>query len=146
TIYCAAAGNALAGLIALWVSRGNGTSPAVTVLAGKGNPDSNTPQPASFGFLHVLFAVVGGTAFAYEIAWTRLLGITIGSSTYAFTLMLAAFLLGTVMGGALFHRFGGSRKISIATLSRTQIGIGVAALSSLVLFPWMAGMVPELLR
>ena len=147
TIYCAAAGNALAGLIALWVSQENGAYPAVTVLAGKAYPDSKTPHSTSFGFLHVLFAVVGSTAFAYEIAWTRLLGITIGSSTYAFTLMLAAFLLGTVMGGAFFHRFfGGSRKISIATLSRTQTGIGLAALSSLVLFPWMAAMVPGLLR
>jgi spermidine synthase len=147
TICCAAAVNALAGLIALWISNGNRAALAVKVLPRKVNPDRNTPQETSFNFLLFLFAVVGSTAFAYEIAWARLLGITIGSSTYAFTLMLAAFLLGTVMGSAFFHRFfGGSQKISIATLSRTQIGIGMAALSSLVLFPWMAAMVPELLR
>jgi predicted membrane-bound spermidine synthase/tetratricopeptide (TPR) repeat protein len=147
TICCAAAVNALAGLIALWVSNENPTAPAVKVLPRKITPDRNTPQQPTFRFLLFLFAVVGSTAFAYEIAWTRLLGITIGSSTYAFTLMLAAFLLGTVMGSAFFHCFfGGSRKISIATLSRAQIGIGMAALSSLVFFPWMAAMVPELLR
>ena len=147
TIGCAAAVNALAGLIALSVSRENRRAPAVSVLPRKVNSDRNTPQQISFRFLLVLFAVVGSTAFAYEIAWTRMLGITIGSSTYAFTLMLAAFLLGTALGSVFFHRFfGSSRKISIATLSRTQIGIGIAALSSLVLFPWMAAIVPELLR
>ena len=147
TIWCAAAGNALAGLIALWVSKGDRSAPVVKILPLKVNPDRNTPQQVSFTFLLFLFAVVGSTAFAYEIAWTRLLSITIGSSTYAFTLMLAAFLLGTVIGSAFFHHFfGSSRRISIATLSRTQIGIGMAALSSLVLFPWIAAMVPELLR
>src|ERR1051325_1849784 len=146
TIGCAAAANALAGLIALRVSNEKRTAPAVKVLPRKVNPDRKTPQPATFRFLLPLFAVVGSTAFAYEIAWTRLLGITIGSSTYAFTLMLAAFLLGTVIGSAFFHRFfRGPRKISIATLSWAQVGIGVASLSSLVLFPWIAAMVPGLL-
>jgi len=147
TICCAVAVNVLAGLIALWVSKEDRTAPAVKDLSRKVSSDRNTPQQISFNFLLFLFAVIGSTAFAYEIAWTRLLSITIGSSTYAFTLMLAAFLLGTVIGSACFHRFfAGSRKISIATLSRTQIGIGMAALSSLVLFPWMAAIVPELLR
>jgi len=147
TICCAAAANALAGLIALWASKENRSAPVVRALPRRVNPDRNTPQQISFTFLLFLFAVVGSTAFAYEIAWTRLLGIMIGSSTYAFTLMLAAFLLGTVIGSAFFHRFfASSRKISIATLSRTQIGIGMGALSSLVLFPWIAAIVPELLR
>jgi spermidine synthase len=147
TICCAVAANALAGLIALWIPNENRSAPAVKVLPKKGNPDRNTPQQATSRVLLFLFAVVGSTAFAYEIAWTRLLAITIGSSTYAFTLMLAAFLLGTVIGSAFFHRFfAGSGRISITTFSRTQIGIGMAALSSLVLFPWVAGMVPELLR
>ena len=147
TICCAAAVNAVAGLIALSVPNENRSAAAVRILPRKGNADRNTPQPAKSCFLLFMFAVVGSTAFAYEIAWTRMLAITIGSSTYAFTLMLAAFLLGTVMGSALFHRFfAGSGKISIATFSRTQIGIGMAALSSLVLLPWMAAMVPELLR
>jgi len=147
TIGCAAAVNALAGLIALWASNENRTSPPAKVLPRKVSPDRNTPQEFSFRFLLFLFAVVGSTAFAYEIAWTRLLAITIGSSTYAFTLMLAAFLLGTVIGSAFFHRFfAASRKVSITTFSRTQIGIGMAALSSLVLFPWMAAIVPDLLR
>lgn len=146
-ICCGATLNGLAGLVAFWVSNANHSAPAVKVLPRKVNYERKSAEQTSFGLLLFLFAVVGSTAFAYEIAWTRLLAITIGSSTYAFTLMLAAFLFGTVIGSAFFHRFfGGGRKVSIATLSRTQIGIGMAALSSLVLSPWMAAIVPELLR
>src|SRR5580704_15747053 len=102
TICCAAAVNAVAGLIALSVPNENRSVAAVRVLPRKGNAERNTPQQAKSRILLFLFAIVGSTAFAYEIAWTRLLAITIGSSTYAFTLMLAAFLLGTVMGSAFF--------------------------------------------
>jgi len=37
-------------------------------------------------FLYICFALVGATAMAYEIGWTRLLSTQLGSSTYAFTL------------------------------------------------------------
>jgi len=42
---------------------------------------------------------------AYEIGWTRLLSTQLGSSTYAFTLMLATFLAGIVFGSAIFERW-----------------------------------------
>jgi spermidine synthase len=147
TISCAVAVNTLAGLIALWIASETGSAPATKDLPARVASDSRTPQRATYRFLLFLFAVVGCTAFAYEIAWTRLLAITIGSSTYAFTLMLAAFLVGTVIGSAFFHRyFASSGKISITTFSRTQIGIGIAALSSLVFFHRIAAFVPALLR
>ena len=100
----------------------------------------------SSNFLLLLFAIVGATAFAYEIAWTRLLEIMIGSSTYAFTLMLATFLTGMMIGSALFQRYvGRSRDISLPIFSRTQTCTAVAALASLVLFPWIAAIIPPLL-
>jgi spermidine synthase len=98
-------------------------------------------------FLLILFAVVGATAFAYEIAWTRLLAIEIGSSTYAFTLILAAFLAGTVIGSVIFQRSSrGSRQVTVTTFSRTQTWIGFAALAALVLFHWIPSVIPPLLR
>jgi spermidine synthase len=104
------------------------------------------PQP-SFTPLLFLFAVVGCTAFIYEIAWTRLLSITVSSSTYAFTTMLAMFLAGIVLGSAFFRYFvGRSGKISLITFSRTQTWIGVAALSSLIMFHWILPVVPFVLR
>lgn len=48
-----------------------------------------------------LFLLTGFCSFAYEVLWTRLLVLHVGSSAYAFTLMLALFLLGLAFGGAL---------------------------------------------
>jgi len=121
----------------------------VEVAVSRTTKSSSATEPAqgSSSFFLFLFAVVGGTAFAYEIAWTRLLEITIGSSTYAFTLMLATFLTGTVIGSALFQRFlGRSKGISPSIFSRTQTCTAIASLSSLILFPWIASIIPPLLR
>jgi spermidine synthase len=147
TIGCAVAINITAGVIALWIANESRTAPPRQGSPTTGTDENSAPQPATSRLLLFLFAVVGGTAFAYEIAWTRLLAIAIGSSTYGFTLMLAAFLVGIVIGSALFHRFfAGSARISVTTFSRAQIGIGLAAISSLVLFHWIAAVIPALLR
>src|SRR6266550_4621031 len=147
TVASAVALNILAGLIALRIGKAphnpgaaKGSPPLVTSVPAD-------PQQFTFAFLLFLFAVIGSTAFAYEIAWTRLLAIPISSSTYAFTLMLATFLAGTVIGSACFQRFvASSGRVSLATLSRTQTEIGIAALSSLILFRWIPAVIPPLLR
>ena len=123
-----------------------GTAGAGASRTAKTSSATEPAQDSSRLFLFLL-AVVGGTAFAYEIGWTRLLEITIGSSTYAFTLMLATFLAGTVIGSALFQRFlGRARAVSPCVFSRTQTCTAIASLSSLVLFPWIASIIPPLLR
>ena len=147
TVGVAVALNIIAGLIALRITkefasadeaRGS-TSPRVAV--GK------LPLQVSPQFLLILFAVVGATAFAYEIAWTRLLAVELGSSTYSFTLILAAFLAGTVIGSMTFQRFyRGARKVAMVTFSRAQTWIGAAALLSLIFFHWIPSVIPFLLR
>ena len=47
------------------------------------------------------YGVVGFTALAYEVSWSRALSMVLGSSIYAFSSMLAAFLLGIALGSAL---------------------------------------------
>lgn len=147
TIACAVTFNVLAGLLALRISKRTQIERQVEAPPVKISAAVADPQPDASRFLFLLFAIVGFTAFAYEVAWTRLLATSIGSSTYAFTLMLATFLAGAVLGSALFqHFFANSARISIATLSWTQLGIGIAAISSLVLFHWIPAVVPPLLR
>lgn len=147
TIAAAAALNAIAGLIALRTGR-----EGVSALCKK-RPRSKVTAAArgsrqvpSIALLF-LFAIVGCTAFAYEVAWTRQLAVSIGSSTYAFTLMLATFLAGSVIGSAAFERFmSHPGRISMTVLFWAQIGIGAGALSSLVLFHWTPTLIPPLLR
>ena len=49
-------------------------------------------------------ALLGFSAMVYEVAWSRLLALVLGSSVYAFGTMLLVFLLGLSIGSALFSR------------------------------------------
>jgi len=46
----------------------------------------------------------GGAALIYEIAWIRLLSLVLGSSTYSFSIMLAAFIGGIALGSFIVSR------------------------------------------
>ena len=151
TIACGVALNLFAGLIALRLARGSLPSQTLEALASVPRPASQEPFPATTKFLLISFAAVGATAIGYEIAWTRLLSTTLGSSTYAFTLMLATFLAGIVLGSALFERWSAraaarNRCVSLSTFSRTQTYIGLAALLFLIFFQRLPTIVPPILR
>ena len=97
-------------------------------------------------FLLVCFALVGATAMSYEIGWTRLLSTQLGSSTYAFTLMLGTFLTGIVLGSALFERWNRRHAPSAMTFAVTQTLTALAALAFLVFFTHLIEVLPPILR
>ena len=83
-------------------------------------------------------ALSGACTMIFEVAWSRFLALILGSSVYAFTLMLVAFLVGTA-GGAL----AGSSLVSrpgARPLRWLPVALGGAALTALIthhLFPAM---------
>lgn len=83
----------------------------------------------------------GAASMIYEVAWTRALSLVIGSSTYAFSAMLLAFLVGIALGSALFSRLWGERRIDAVAFGLIELGIGLAALLILPAFEKM----PDLL-
>ncbi len=56
--------------------------------------------PAFARWLLPAFALSGATAILYQIAWTRLLTVPFGGITYAFSAILAIYLLGLALGAA----------------------------------------------
>ncbi|MGA1823397.1 MAG: fused MFS/spermidine synthase [bacterium] len=70
----------------------------------------------------------GFAALVYEISWTRILSLIVGSSVYAFSLMLTAFISGLALGSILFSRFIDRRKDLLLTLAVCEILIGLSAL------------------
>lgn len=77
--------------------------------------------------------LLGLTAFAsllYEIAWTRVLVMIVGGSSYAFTLILLVFLLGIGIGSALIARRNASPgdPASGAALAQGLTAVGAALL------------------
>jgi spermidine synthase len=105
-----------------------------------------TPASASSQFLLICFAIVGATAMSYEIGWTRLLATQLGSSTYAFTLMLGTFLTGIVLGSALFERWSLRHNPSPVTFAFTQTLTAISALAFLVFFTRLIEVLPPILR
>lgn len=98
-------------------------------------------------WLLTAFAVVGATAFVYEVAWVRLLATHLGSSTYAFTVMLAVFLTGIVLGSLAFElwaKYGPPTTLS--TFATTQTLTAAAALSFLYFYQQFPNLLPMVLR
>ena len=85
--------------------------------------------------------VSGFCALAYEVLWTRILVFFLGSTTYAFATMLAAFLFGIALGSLLFARWVdklSSRAMGIFGI--IQLGIGFFALLLMPAFEELYGM------
>jgi spermidine synthase len=89
--------------------------------------DAATPQNIRTDRL-VLFtlAASGFVSMVYEVAWTRALTAMIGSSTYAFSIMLVTFLVGIALGSAVAVRW--KRLADLRLLGLTQLGIAAGAL------------------
>jgi spermidine synthase len=54
-------------------------------------------------FLFIVF-LSGASGLAYEVVWTRLLGLAVGHTTFALTAVVAAFMGGLAAGSSVFGR------------------------------------------
>ena len=90
----------------------------------------------------VLWAIgiSGFCALAYEVLWTRIMVFFLGSTTYAFATMLAAFLFGIALGSIVFARWVDRMKQPVAVFGIVQLGIGLFALILMPAFEELYGM------
>jgi spermidine synthase len=89
-------------------------------------------------------ALSGFAALIYEVAWTRSLVLSLGSTVYAFTLILTAFILGLAVGSGVASRLIHRVKQPETVLAGIQALIGAAAIGLLpVLGGLPLGMVQE---
>jgi spermidine synthase len=79
----------------------------------------------------VVSALAGFSSLIYEVAWTRSLVLSLGSTVYAFTLILTAFILGLAAGSAISSQLVGRSRRPEAVLAGIQAAVGVAALALL---------------
>jgi spermidine synthase len=136
TILVAVALNAAAGLLVLLLPErafGGGPFAAGTrTVAGNAVPASAVPELTS---RLVLWGIGAGgfCALAYEVLWTRMLSMVVGTSVYGFTIMLVAFLSGIGLGsaawGAWKRRTGSEGPRAVLAFAAVQAGIGVLALA-----------------
>jgi spermidine synthase len=104
TLWVTAAANLTIGLVAFGFAR--------TLPVNRMPPQTEAPgarQPGrTAGRIRLVLLVFGFSGFSalvLEVAWTRVLALVMGSSVYAFSLMLVAFLVGLATGGAYFSAY-----------------------------------------
>jgi spermidine synthase len=76
----------------------------------------------------VVAGISGFAAMVYQIAWTRALIMSLGSSTYAFTCILAAFILGLGAGSLAVARWVDRWSRPVLLLAAMELGIALAAI------------------
>jgi len=76
----------------------------------------------------VIFGVSGFCGMAYEVIWTKLLGLIVGPTTYSFTIVLVTFIAALAGGSIIFGRVGDRTKRPMTLLICTQIAAGLLAL------------------
>jgi spermidine synthase len=124
--------------LAARIGRGSERRPAEPE---RGGPPEDLPASAGTAFspsatrvLLAAFGVSGAVSMMYEISWTRVLAIALGSSVHAFSLMLATFLLGISAGSYLFSRFVRAFPPDLHVFAALQAATAVTALLGIGVF------------
>jgi spermidine synthase len=140
TVYVAVAANALVFLIATVLVRSNrasalagdpgvpneaGVEPASTPASSEAQPGIDQAAPRRMHFILPLILLSGALSFVYEVLWARLLSQLLGGSVYAFTTMLASFLLGIALGSAVASRLASSKERALRLFAFAQVGIAL---------------------
>jgi spermidine synthase len=120
TLIGAALTNLLIGGVSLWISRAPLlSSPAIHV--------GESPLSGDRALLCAL-ALTGFASMTYEVAWTRTLSLLLGSSVYAFALMLVAFIAGLGLGSLVLAPFIDRRPNLLLVLGALELAMGLSAL------------------
>ncbi len=94
--------------------------------------------PAGSWPVLVTIGLSGLTALGAEVVWTRLLSLTLGATTYTFSLILAAFLVGIGLGswaGSMIAR----------TSTNARVALGLCQLLLMLGIAWAAYSISEAL-
>jgi spermidine synthase len=120
TTWVGVALNAVAAAGAWWLSTSLAATPTIDAeTAEHAEPSHRTSRKknaprvqralrskpaASPRLAYAATAISGFTALVYEVAWTRLLALVVGPTTYAFATMAGAFISGLAIGSAIGTR------------------------------------------
>ena len=104
-------------------------------VAAKSLSKSSSAVVRSVWAVYVAVALSGACALGAEMVWTRLLGLTLGATVYAFSIILAVFLTGLAIGSG-----AGSL---LSHVVRPQTAIGYCQLLLTLAIAWAAFMLAK---
>lgn len=127
TVYVAVAVNGFVFLIAMMLVRN--TVAAIASETSEASKEAAEVTSRSVSrkphFILPLILLSGALSFAYEVLWARLLSQLLGGSIYAFTTMLASFLLGIALGSAAASRLANTPARALRLFAWAQVGIAL---------------------
>lgn len=114
------------------------SEPVVGVrIDGSSEPVGNGSRdflPAKAAHLLIaIYAVSGFVAMLYEVAWSRVLVMVLGSSTYAYTIMLGTFLFGLMLGAWISTRWFVKSTSPLFAAGFCQWGIALTSFAGVLL-------------
>jgi spermidine synthase len=146
TIYLACALSAAAAAASYWSSRRARSGPPLSAAAleavGAGRVRL---RRGAIWMLLAGYCVAGAAAMIYQIAWARVLSLLIGSSVYAFSLLLTGFILGLALGSLVLSSFVDRLRHALFALGLVEIAVGWSALMVVPFMDelpvWVAGVI-----
>ncbi len=96
--------NILIGASAMWIHKLQSRQPPVAAAEARSQESAtvHTTVPRALAFILLVgYGLAGFAALGLEVLWTRVLILVIGSSVYAFSLMLTAILMGIAVGSLI---------------------------------------------
>lgn len=94
-------------------------------------PRERGPLPLDARLAVIAFGTVGFADMLLQIAWTKALVLSIGNSTYAFSLIVSLFILGIALGGGAVSLFADRWKNPLLALG-ILIALAAASVSATI--------------
>ena len=115
--------------VALAPPRGGGEAPSAEAEAAI--------SPALARAVLISFALSGTAALVNQVAWSRSFGLFTGSTTYAFSLIVCAFIAGLALGGHAFARVVDRIADRATLLGLINLGIALACALLIPIQGWL---------
>ncbi len=90
--------------------------------------DDPAPPPLAVA---LLYAISGFATLALQVAWARVVGLSIGSTSYGFAITLSSFILGIALGSLAVARVGWSARRPVRSIAYLHFAIALSAALSI---------------
>jgi len=93
-----------------------------------------SPTPATLRFVLWAYALSGFVSLGYEVVWARIISLHTLGAIYSFSIMLAVYLSGLVVGSLIGTRWVERRRATAVHFGGLELGIGLLAILALFAF------------
>jgi len=139
TLLCVGAANVGIGLVAVLLGQASEFVQNHKTAANDTRQANQQRHPLS-KLVYAAIGISGATAMTYELVWIRMFAVTLGGSTYSFTLMLSAFITGIALGSLTVGLIRQLRSNPILWFGISELAIALAIVGSIPMYerlPWI---------